>query len=162
MELQANELNLITFKSKLEQLYAPQARNKNIHFVVNSNSKTEQIPFSKNKLLQITGNLISNALKFTPKSGHVTVDLDLVVGEQENINILHLKVKDSGIGLEAAAIDAILQGTAESTDGTNKEKGYGFGLALVKHLIDSLQGTFHIHSRPGEGAVFEVRLPQRS
>ena len=130
--------------------------------MVHINSKNENTPFSKNKLLQITGNLISNALKFTPKNGQVTVNLDLELGERDRANMLHLTVKDSGIGLDADAIDAILKGSAESTDGTNKEKGYGFGLAMVKHLIDNLKGSFDIHSRPGEGAAFEVILPQRS
>lgn len=63
--------------------------------------------------------------------------------------------------MNAKAIEAILEGSASTTDGTNKEKGYGFGLALVKHLTDSLRGKLAIHSKPGEGALFDVRLPQR-
>lgn len=157
-ELKGNEFNLLVFKDKLEKLYVPQAMNKHIKFTVNTSSQSETIPFSKNKLLQITGNLISNAIKFTPDSGDVTVGLELIENEKENV--LQIKVKDSGVGLNADGIATILQGNATSTNGTGGENGYGFGLALVKHLIESLKGTLNITSTPGDGATFEVKLPQ--
>ena len=113
----------------------------------------------KNKLLQITGNLISNAMKFTPNGGNVIADLNLKV-EKGQTNNLRIKVSDTGVGLDKAGIDKILAGTATSTDGTGGEPGYGFGLALVKHLVDSLKGKMHIYSEPGQGATFEINLPQ--
>jgi len=108
--------------------------------------------------LQITGNLISNAMKFTPRDGRIIVDLNLVV--KEHTNQLQMKVTDSGVGLDEEGINKILKGNATSTDGTGGEQGYGFGLALVKHLIEGLKGALQIHSVPGEGAAFEVNLPQ--
>jgi len=154
--LAGNQLNLRTFKEKLEKLYIPQAKTKNIVFLVYTSYKTEHILFPKNKLLQITGNLISNAIKFTPANGTVTVDLDLT----ENGQLLKIAVTDSGIGMDQDKIDTILDGDASSTDGTNGEQGYGFGLALVKHLITGMKGTFKITSTPDQGATFEVLLPQ--
>jgi signal transduction histidine kinase len=159
--LKSDEFNLNLFKEKLEKLYVPQAMNKNIQFVVNISPSSAQVPFSKNKLLQITGNLISNAMKFTPNNGKVTVDLYLKV-ERGQKNHLRIKVSDTGMGLDKAGIDKILKGTAISTDGTKGEHGYGFGLALVKHLVDGLQGSMHIYSEPGHGATFEINLPQAS
>ena len=73
-----DDFNLLIFKDKLEKLYKPQAINKDIRFEVITTSDTESVPFSKNKLLQIAGNLISNSMKFTPVGGEVTVKLDLV------------------------------------------------------------------------------------
>ena len=157
-ELKADELNLIIFKDKLEKLYTPQAINKKITFTVNTSVNSSNIPFSKNKLLQITGNLISNAMKFTPVNGKVTVDLSLKIEETQNL--LQINVTDTGVGLSQQAIDTILSGKAQSTDGTGGEQGYGFGLALVKHLVDSLKGGMHIYSQPGNGANFEITLPQ--
>ena len=157
-ELKGGEFNQVVFKDKLQKLYVPQVMNKHITFTVNTSSASETIPFSKNKLLQITGNLISNAIKFTPNNGFVTVDLDLI--EDKNENVLQVKVTDSGVGLDAGGIATILQGNAISTNGTGGENGYGFGLALVKHLVESLKGTFNIFSIPGQGATFEVKLPQ--
>ena len=152
------EFNLLIFKDKLEKLFGPQAMNKNITLLINSDPAAANVAFSKNKLLQITGNLISNAIKFTPLSGKVTVSLSLQLDvKQNNLRIL---VSDTGIGMDQATIQQLLTGDGISTDGTTGEKGYGFGLALVKHLIDSLKGTLQIGSKPGQGAIFEVNLPQ--
>lgn len=157
--LAASEFNLSVFKDKLLKLYEPQARNKKIRFEVNTTLETETVPFSKNKLLQIAGNLISNSMKFTPENGQVSVDLDLHVNQFDKT--LVIAVKDTGIGLTAEAAMAILNGTSGTTDGTEGESGYGFGLALVKHLIESLNGNLRINSEPGEGATFMVTLPQK-
>ena len=156
--LQADEFNLLVFKDKLEKLYTPQARNKNIDFVISTSVNSATIPFSKNKLLQITGNLISNAMKFTPLNGKITVDLSLKI--EETRNLLQINVTDTGVGLSQDAINTILQGKATSTDGTSGEQGYGFGLALVKHLVDTLKGEMRIYAQPNQGANFEVVLPQ--
>ena len=159
-KVNSDDFNLLIFKDKLEKLYTPQAKTKNINFQVNVNTNVEKILFSKNKLLQITGNLISNAMKFTPQNGSITVDLDIIKNIDENK--LHILVKDSGVGLNQQSIDAILSGTAKSTDGTQGENGYGFGLALVKHLVDSLNGHMNIHSVIGEGSTFEITLPRKA
>lgn len=157
-ELKKDEFNLVVLKEKLEQLYTPQARTKNINFAINTSIDSATIPFSRNKLLQIIGNLISNAMKFTPPQGKITVDLSLKTGETENI--LQVNVADTGVGLSPDAIKKILSGNAKSTNGTGGEQGYGFGLALVKHLVESLKGNMNIYSEAGNGASFEILLPQ--
>lgn len=149
---------LAIFKDKLEKLYGPQAKHKHIRFRVNTSPLTENIHFSKSKLLQITGNLISNSMKFTPTHGEVTVDLHLLIDQAKPS--LHISVKDSGVGISAENIQAIVSGNASSTDGTGGEQGFGFGLALVKHLVESLDGTIAISSEPGSGTTFEINLPQ--
>jgi len=154
-----NDFNLAVFKDKLLKLYEPQARNKHIHFQVNTTRDTETVSFSKNKLLQIAGNLISNAMKFTPAHGEVRVNLDLAVNQFDKT--LVIVVEDSGVGLTSEAAKAILAGASGSTDGTGGEYGYGFGLALVKHLIESLQGNLSIISEPEKGSSFIVTLPQK-
>lgn len=157
-EVKADEFNLLIFKDKLEKLYTPQAMSKNILFTINTSVNSSKIPFAKNKLLQITGNLISNAMKFTPREGKITVDLSLKI--EETRNLLQINVTDTGVGLDQEGIDSIINGNKTSTDGTGGEPGYGFGMALVKHLVESLKGTMHIYSQPGQGANFEVVLPQ--
>jgi signal transduction histidine kinase len=158
IQLQSNEFNLLVLKEKLEKLYAPQALNKKINFEVLLNDKVAQVPFSKDKLLQIIGNLVSNALKFTPRGGSVKVILDLKLIEQKKF--LNITVSDSGEGLTQEKIQEILSGSANSTNGTGGETGYGFGLALVKHLIASLKGNFAIDSTVANGASFKITLPQ--
>lgn len=154
--IKGNEMDMQSFKEKLEKLYIPQAKSKNIQFEVNINPRAMGIPFPKNKLLQITGNLISNAIKFTPNGGRVSVGLDMdISNSKHNLNI---KVQDSGDGISAEKIDSILNGNASSEQGTEGEKGYGFGLQLIKHLISGLDGKLNISSVPGEGSVFEVMI----
>jgi signal transduction histidine kinase len=158
-KINSDQFNLAVLKDKLDKLYSPQAVSKNIKFTVHINSKADKIPFSKNKLLQIIGNLVSNAMKFTPQDGSIFVELDLVKNDLNHT--LKIIVRDSGVGLNQDGIDAILNGTAVSTNGTSGENGYGFGLALVKHLIEGLKGSLNIYSKVGEGATFEISLPQR-
>ena len=153
------EFNLLIFKEKLLKLYLPQAINKEISFEVTINPENASIRFSKNKLLQIVGNLISNAIKFTPINGKVTTDLDL--HESDMGKTLKISVTDTGVGLSKTSIDNILNASQGTTAGTQGEKGYGFGLSMVKHLVDSLDGKMEIVSTEGEGAKFEIILPSR-
>lgn len=157
-KLGADEFNQVLLKEKLEKLYTPQAVNKKINFSVITNAETESLSFSKNKLLQIIGNLVSNSMKFTPIGGSVTVKLLLKLKEFKNE--LHIIVSDTGVGMDDDKKAQILAGQGTSTDGTGGENGYGFGLALVKHLIDGLKGRMEINSVPGEGTSFEIVLPQ--
>lgn len=150
--------NLQVFKDKLEKLFTPQAIPKDIRFTVAIANENETIPFSKNKLLQITGNLISNAIKFTPQYGTVTVALGLMIVDKDKN--LQIKVSDTGVGLDTVAVQQLFtQGAVSSTSGTVGEQGYGFGLALVKHLVDDLKGSIDVASKPGEGAIFTIVIP---
>lgn len=157
-EPEDNGFNLTVFKEKLEKLYLPQAKNKAISLAINIDLKSASIPISKNKLLQIVGNLISNAIKFTPKGGSVTVTLYLTL--EMNKKSLKINVVDTGQGLSKESISNILHGTLDSSDGTGGESGYGFGLAMVKHLVDTLKGKMEITSDTGKGANFEITISQ--
>ena len=154
-----NEFDLSSFRTKLQELYEPQATCKNINLNISINPDKKNFVFPKNKLLQINGNLISNAVKFTPSGGTITVDLDVVV--KLETNILRIVVADNGVGIMEDEIVQILTGGIGTKQGTGGEKGYGFGLSLVKHLIDKLNGEMSISSEKGQGTVFRIELPQR-
>lgn len=156
-KLSENETNLSVFKCKLEDLYNAQAKNKDINLQIELSEGNILAPFPKNKLLQITGNLISNAIKFTPQSGTVKVDLSLI--EEKEQYLLDLLVSDTGPGISEQTLKNFEDGSNSSTNGTHGEKGYGFGLALVKHLVNGLRGTMEIHNIEGSGACFKVRIP---
>ncbi|GAB2607624.1 GAF domain-containing sensor histidine kinase [Belliella aquatica] len=153
----AVEFSLETLKEKLLDMYSVQAVQKNVKFTVTNNDGKDQVPFPKNKLLQIVGNLVSNAIKFTPDEGAVNVALDLQ--ENETDKELIIIVNDTGVGMSVEKIDEILNGNANSTLGTGGEKGFGFGLTLVKHLIDKINGSISIDSDQNQGTKFTVRLP---
>lgn len=151
-----NELNLLALKEKLLQLYLPQTTYKGISLEIELNEKTKHVVFSKQKILQIIGNLISNAIKFTPAKGTITVVLDLA--ETPEANLLNIAVTDNGIGMDQQRIEQLLAGSAESTMGTADEMGYGFGLPLVKHLVEKLGGKLTIQSQPEKGSTFTIQL----
>ncbi len=157
-ESNAHQFNLLALRNKLVHLYTPQAIPKNIQFSVDLQGGNESASLSKNKLLQIAGNLISNAIKFTPNDGYVTVILELTMAT--GAKKLTITVSDSGVGLSKEDIDIILNSQTESTTGTSGEKGYGFGLPLVRHLVEGMKGTMNITSEPGKGTIFTIILPQ--
>jgi len=153
----AETFNMQLFKDKLDRLYTPQAKAKNIFFKVSVTAENKEVSFSKNKLLQITGNLISNAIKFSSDYGTVTVKLDLIVVDKHKT--LKINVSDNGNGLSAAAIDKIMMGKLESSEGTIGERGYGLGLPMVMTDITSLKGNMEITSEEGWGTNFEIKIP---
>lgn len=155
----ANEFNLESLKQKLMKLYEPQAASKDIDLTIVNESSNAEIPFPKNKIVQVLGNLISNAIKFTPTNGYVMIRQEYLA--KEHGDELLFVVKDSGIGISSELIADILQGEAHSSSGTEGEQGYGFGLQLVKHLTETMNGTLNIESEMGDGCKFTIRLPIR-
>ncbi|EPR65449.1 hypothetical protein ADICYQ_5370 [Cyclobacterium qasimii M12-11B] len=151
------EYTLLILKEKLKNLYGVQAEQKKVEFKVEVLSNNLEMRFPKAKLLQIVGNLISNAIKFTPAGGTVSIGLSLT--EKNYRKELKVEVSDTGAGMTKEQIEEIMKGEGKTTDGTAGEKGYGFGLPLVKHLIDAMEGKLKIDAKVGEFSKFEVKLP---
>lgn len=152
-----NGFTLKILKEKLEALYSVQAVQKQIAFSIECIDNFNHIHFQKSKIVQIAGNLISNAIKFTPSQGEVKVRLAIL--ENSNENFLDISVIDSGIGMSFKKIQEINNGHASSKLGTQGEKGFGFGLKLVKVLVESMSGTLDIQSIEGTKTIVNVRLP---
>lgn len=144
------------FIKKMGHLYEPQAKSKNINLKFTSTG--DQIIFPKTKLTQIAGNLISNAIKFTPEFGEVHVEIGLEVRD-ERLSFLNICVSDSGPGVSQEIIENITSGNQESTEGTKGETGYGFGMKLVKYLVDKAKGEIVIQSELGKGTKIKVSIP---
>lgn len=147
---------LSSLKESLEKLFAPQALNKQVTLNIHTDAHADKMTFPRNKLIQIIGNLISNAIKFTPMNGQVNVELGFTTGLPRKLKVV---VKDTGAGMDQGTIQQILDQNNTSTTGTNGEQGYGFGLKLVQHLTTKLGGSLVIHSEKDKGSSFEVLLP---
>ncbi|HEY5744498.1 MAG TPA: ATP-binding protein [Chryseolinea sp.] len=103
----------------------------------------------------IVRNILSNAIKFTPRGGKIDISGCL---EEE---VVRLSIQDSGIGISAADLENLFQmGKVRSTRGTEGEKGTGLGLALVKEFIEKNAGEVAVESVRGKGTVFHVSLPR--
>ncbi len=107
-------------------------------------------------LESIFGNLITNALTYTPEGGHIRVELD-----RAGIN-LRVKVADNGFGIAEKHLDKIFDRFYRVKDEkTRYISGTGLGLPIVKGLVDSLGGIIEVASIPGEGSTFTVLLPAK-
>jgi PAS domain S-box-containing protein len=110
------------------------------------------------RLTQITANLLNNAIKFTDRGGHVYVD----VGAVASSGSAFLRVRDTGIGIEAGVLQRIFEPFEQAQPGLGRG-GLGMGLALVKALAELHGGGAVAESEgPGRGSVFAVTLPLAS
>lgn len=110
------------------------------------------------KLENIIYNLLSNAFKFTPKNGNVTVEIKLV--ENSPQNELSIMVKDTGSGIEQEDLDKIFDRFYRSPESVQNEiEGTGIGLALTKELVALMGGTINVESKKNKGTTFYVTLP---
>lgn len=145
---------------KLNQLYQAQAKSKGVNLNIDTPENTDDVFFPKNRLLQIAGNLISNSIKFTENGGSVNATVEATETKKRyESNELTITVEDTGVGMSQEKVEEILHGSASSEIGTGGEKGHGFGLALVYHLVKEANGEMNVSSQPGEGAKFTISLP---
>lgn len=107
----------------------------------------------KNALQATLRNLISNAIKFTPSGGNVTVE---AVRQDNQIMV---SVTDTGIGFSADRISQVFELNKRSLSGTNGEKGAGLGLVLSKELVELNQGQIEVTSTEGQGSTIRFTLP---
>lgn len=101
-------------------------------------------------------NILSNAIKFTPKGGSVTIS------EEQNKKELYIKVQDTGVGMDKKTVDSIFtKNDIISSKGTNNESGSGFGLVMVKDFIARNQGSIAVTSIPKQGTTITVMLQKQ-
>jgi two-component system phosphate regulon sensor histidine kinase PhoR len=131
------------------------ARKQSLTFQVSAEDLPE-IEADPIALESIFGNLITNALTYTPDGGRIRVALD-----RAGIN-LRVKVMDNGFGIAEKHLDKIFDRFYRVKDErTRYITGTGLGLPMVKGLVDSLGGIIEVGSTPGEGSTFTVLLPIR-
>jgi len=132
----------------------PNADKKNIEFVFTAASQAAMVMVDDMRICQVVNNLITNAIKFTPRGGRVEVSVLLAD------NGPTLSVKDNGPGVpeeeRSRLFNRFEQTRIKSTSG---ESGFGLGLAIVKNIVEMHNGNVWLESRFGEGAEFFVCLP---
>ncbi|WP_462252700.1 tetratricopeptide repeat-containing sensor histidine kinase [Ferruginibacter sp.] len=100
-------------------------------------------------------NIITNAVKYSHANSEILVST--AAHEQQ----IYITVKDEGIGMSKEQIEDLLQNDAESTAGTQGEKGSGLGLFLVKELLQKINAVLVIESEEGKGSSFIIKLDQQ-
>jgi signal transduction histidine kinase/DNA-binding response OmpR family regulator len=140
------------------------SEQKNVRLVFSTNLKELNTNFDKDKLEKIIFNLLSNAFKFTPGSGQVTVSLST-----ENVGPFHpgtqavtnlvIAVADTGIGIPEDKLDKIFTRFFQVDNSGQVEKGTGIGLSLVAEFVKLHGGEIGVKSELGKGSCFTVVLP---
>ena len=99
-------------------------------------------------------NILSNCIKFTPKSGSIFIDARFKAG------VVTIMIRDTGVGMSEEMVKELFKfNKAFSTSGTENEKGTGLGLMICKEFIELNKGSIEVKSKLGEGSTFYIHLP---
>jgi CheY-like chemotaxis protein len=135
----------------------PAAEAKHIRLETTVDPQVGAVSGDPDRLRQIVWNLVSNAVKFTPKHGRIQVRLEPVNSSVEIV------VSDTGIGIRPDFLPHIFERFRQADSGpARRHAGLGLGLAIVRNLVELHGGTVYATSGgEGQGATFRVRLPLR-
>jgi signal transduction histidine kinase len=137
----------------------PQAETKTIALETKVARNIPIIETDPGKLQQILYNFLSNAIKFTPEGGTVTITADRLTRQDTRPGV-RLAVSDTGPGIPYDMQDAIFEKFRQLDSGhTRQHSGTGLGLAICRELAELLGATVSLVSEPGHGATFIVDLP---
>ena len=131
----------------------PQAEHRGVTLRVEFATGPERMLGDEDRIVQVVINLVSNALRFTPSGGSVTVRLDHTDDE------IRIAVEDTGIGIPAAMLPVIFNRFQQAHSGKG---GTGLGLAIVKSLVEAHNGHVTVESQEGKGSRFTVTLPRQT
>lgn len=135
-------------------LLTPQIKEKDLQVEVRLPKKLAAIPADENHLQRVFINLLSNAIRFTPVKGVLTLRAE-VEGP-----VVRVEVSDTGIGMPAADVAQLFTEFFRADNPVNRErKGTGLGLVLVKRIVEAHGGTISVRSEVGKGTTFAFTLP---
>jgi len=157
-ELHMGKVELAELVQNTSTYFEHQAKEAGVELIISEISDIGSIWADENALRQISLNLISNAIKFTPKGGHVTVSV-----EKNEAGEVKIAVTDTGIGMAKPSLDIALQPFGQIENAFNRKyPGTGLGLPLVVSLSELHGGRFEIDSALGQGTTCNVYLPSIS
>ena len=144
-----------TIESAVEQQLAA-AERKGIHLVAQLPDRPLRFRHDPPRVGQVVGNLVGNAIKFSPRGGEVRV-----TARAEADGGARIEVVDTGIGIPASELPHIFDRFYRGSQSNEaRGSGSGLGLAIVKSIVDMHHGTIAVESRVGRGSRFVVTLPR--
>lgn len=146
-----------SLESALESI-RPAAEAKQIQIEVEREPYATVVTGDADRLQQVFWNLLSNAVKFTPRGGHVAVNVSRVDSQ------LEMAITDNGAGISAEFLPFIFDRfTQADTTSARRHAGLGLGLSIVRHIVELHGGTVTAESRGvGQGSTFRIMLPVRA
>ncbi|HII92313.1 MAG TPA: response regulator [Methanosarcina sp.] len=156
MELHYSEFSVNSIFEEVKTVFSPLIQVKSLEVTFNVESGSTMLEADRGRLIQILCNLVSNAIKFTPNGGKVSIYY------KESGNRALISVIDTGIGISAEDQVRLFQPfTQLDASSTKQYCGTGLGLALVKKIVNLHQGDIWVESDPGKGSNFTFSLPLR-
>lgn len=153
VEVQVLEISNI-IREVLQFLHL-QVLAKHIHIEIRMEGPA-YISGDKEMIHLVLRNLISNAIKFTPEEGTITLDA------REDKSHIEVLVEDTGTGISPDALQRLIDGLHYTTPGTANEPGTGLGLMLCKEFLSRNGGHLNIYSELGKGSIFSFTLPKNT
>ena len=148
-----SKFNMETLCDDLIEMFTPLAESKHLSLIYHKNFNEKNLVKSDAlKIKQILSNLLSNAIKYTIK-GNVTFEV------RESNNEMIFKIIDDGIGIPQEKQQELFKPFSRIDNNENLIEGSGFGLFVVKGLVDLLNGTIDVKSEAGKGSLFLVKIP---
>ena len=131
-----------------------EAQIKQLQVSITLAADLEPIAADPDRLQQVMRNLLTNAVKFTPSGGRISITA------QRQTSMIELSVADTGTGIRAEFLPHVFDRFSQQDGGkTRQHGGMGLGLAIVRHLVEMHAGTVGVSSVEGKGTTFTVRLP---
>lgn len=131
-----------------------QAERHNLALVVKLPDDLPPVMSDANRAQQVVGNLVHNAIKFTPDGGTITIQAELDKSEP----VVVFSVRDTGTGISISELSRIFERFYKA-DRARSSGGTGLGLAIAKHLTQAHGGRIWAKSKPGKGSTFFFTLP---
>lgn len=153
MSIKVSEHNIVEFVYELFLLFQEHAEQRNIAFTFDKSGEDIRLWFDAKQMQKVLNNLISNAFKYTPKGGRISIAVRKWAQE------VIIEVADNGVGIKAEDIDKIFNRFYQIDNDSYINTGTGIGLALTKGLVELHHGSIEVQSEPKQGSVFRVHLP---
>ena len=161
IEMKGETLALETFNlkdmlSRIYESFLPMSEEKNIRFDFHCHPETFLVTADSPKIEKVVNNLLSNAFKFTPQGGHVT--LKAYPEPSDGREMAVIQVEDDGIGIPTEEQTHIFERFHQASSHKGNT-GSGIGLNVAKEYVQMHHGKINVSSSPGKGSRFTVRIP---
>ena len=161
MDLELVPVDLVKMFAEVKDMFAAQMEQKNLAFTVDTSQIRHRFVLcDKNRMNRVFLNLISNAYKFTPEGGRISVTGVETAGDTPRCANYEIRVTDSGIGMTKEFAAKVFEAFERERNSTvSGIQGTGLGMAITQSIVTLMGGTIDVHTAPDEGTEFVVRLP---
>ena len=160
MTLKSENGNLKELTDSLEAVFEPDIRKKHLTYTSKVDVEHEYVVCDKMKVQEIFLNIVSNAIKYTPDGGKISLSITETGILEDYVANYRAVIEDNGIGMSKEYLPHIFEEfSRERTSTESKVVGTGLGLPIVKSIIKLMKGTIQVESKLGEGTRMIVDLP---